>query len=369
MPKVQKSPLAPDRPEPLWMGPEADHERGGITFSLLNRFLADKERFRVNYVEGIQSEEGFNHYIEYGQMWHTCEEVNAGGGDWKQGLVAYTQGLVKQYPTQTTQIKHWFEVCKVQYSIYLEHWASHPSRRNWKTLYAEQVFKVKYKIPSGRSVYLRGKWDEIGVLDDKELWFEEHKTKSEVDKQKLARQLTFDLQTMIYVIALQEARTGYGGDQQYDMGARPFKGVRYNVVKRPLSGGAGSIRRHKATKNKPEETWESYYARLDTVLREQLDDTQFCRFEVVVTPGDVRRFKEECLDPLLEHVCDWYNWVGKAGLTFKGNPGDPNRVHWTHPFGLRNILDDGGSTELDDYLRTGSMVGLAKTDRIFPELQ
>ncbi len=56
---------------PLWKGPEVD----GITFSLLSRFIACPERFRILVTEGLQPHDEFNHRIEYGNMWHTCEEA------------------------------------------------------------------------------------------------------------------------------------------------------------------------------------------------------------------------------------------------------------------------------------------------------
>src|SRR4051794_6290554 len=58
---------------PLWKGPEED----GITFSLLSQFLVCRERFRVRVIEGLSAGGGFNHRIEYGSMWHTCEEALA----------------------------------------------------------------------------------------------------------------------------------------------------------------------------------------------------------------------------------------------------------------------------------------------------
>jgi hypothetical protein len=38
------------------------------------------------------------------------------------------------------------------------------------------------------------------------------------------------------------------------------------------------------------------------------------------------------------------------------------------PFGVYSPLLDGGGTEYDEYLSTGSTVGLVRTDRLFKEL-
>ena len=44
---------------PLWKGPEVD----GITQSMLSGFINCPERFRVMYLEGIETTEGLNHRI------------------------------------------------------------------------------------------------------------------------------------------------------------------------------------------------------------------------------------------------------------------------------------------------------------------
>ena len=42
---------------------------------------------------------------------------------------------------------------------------------------------------------------------------------------------------------------------------------------------------------------------------------------------------------------------------------------WRHPFGSVNWLDEGGSSDLDEYLATGSTVGLRQVEELFPELK
>jgi hypothetical protein len=43
-------------------------------------------------------------------------------------------------------------------------------------------------------------------------------------------------------------------------------------------------------------------------------------------------------------------------------------VHWRHPYGVYNSLDEGYATEYDEYLRSGSMSGLTTVTNLFPEL-
>ena len=54
--------------DPLWEGPAGTGPNGGITFSLLSRFLVCRERFRVHAVLGLRPADDFNHRLEFGSM-------------------------------------------------------------------------------------------------------------------------------------------------------------------------------------------------------------------------------------------------------------------------------------------------------------
>ena len=77
MPKVKRSKVEPIGGR-IWDGPEED----GITQSLLSRFLVCRERFRILVVDGLKPVDQFSSRIEYGQMWHLCEENLAAGNDY-----------------------------------------------------------------------------------------------------------------------------------------------------------------------------------------------------------------------------------------------------------------------------------------------
>ena len=219
------------RKTPLWKGPDTD----GVTQSLLARFLVCRERFRLHVVEGLHPTPTFNHRIEYGSMWHVCEKFYAKYGSrgfrWTDPLREYCKGLVKKYPTQVTQINHWMRVCLCQFPVYVDKWA--PYKEDFKPVYQEYAFRVPYCLPSGRVVLMRGQWDSV-FANDKcwTLW--ENKTKGDVNEELIHRQLGFDLQTMFYATAL-----------KHHLKVKNEKGtvrkLRYNVVRRPLSGGKHSI--------------------------------------------------------------------------------------------------------------------------------
>jgi hypothetical protein len=376
---------------PLWAGPCDSGPQGGITFSLLSRFLSCRERFRIAVIQGLRPVDSFNHRIAFGSMWHVCEEVLAkevrvGGRkcDTERGIAALTSfasDLCRQYPMSQEQVDHWYNVVKVTFPLYVEYWSKHPDMIARRPLLSEQSFSVPYRLPSNRIVRLRGKWDSVDLVGEgkgSRVILQENKTKGDVREAQIRRQLRMDLQVMLYLVALQKVQedkgrslTTYGGAMRVLYETR-IGGVRYNVVRRPLSGGKGSIVRHKPTKSNPDgESKEAFFLRLRDIIAESPQD-YFMRWDVGITPSDILKFRRECLDPILEQLCDWWDYVKAAAFT-DGNPFDPKcsgyRMHWRHPYGVFDALNEGGSSDLDEYLETGSTVGLERASTLFPELE
>ncbi len=371
--------------KPLWEGPESDGRNGGITFSMLKRFLDCPHRYYVKYVLGLSPTEKFSRVMEYGNLWHVCEEALAadpggslkynGRPSWAEKLDAYAEKLYHQFPMQREEIAHWVGVCKVQFPVYVDYWAKQGDVLARTPLLQEATFRVPYKLPSGRTVYLRGKFDSVDAIGGRGIYIAENKTKGEIDEAALVRQLTFDLQVMIYLTALHNLPS-----QEFWQAAReacpgagrrpPILGVRYNVVRRPLSGGRGSIRPRAATKTKPAESLDEFLDR----LRGLIDGTggedapgpayYFMRWKVEVPKGTVDRFRQQCLDPLLERLCDWYRWVSTDAQPFAA----PHGLHYRHPFGAANSVDEYGATDIDSFMDTGNEVGLRRRSRLFEEL-
>lgn len=361
----------PQHEVPLWKGPEVD----GITQSMLQRFLNCRERFRLKYIEGLTPPDAFHHRLEYGSLWHICEEYCM--EDWKGKLHEYVEQLYKRYPLQAEAITKWADVCLVQFPQYLAYYAKKSRKVEW--IEQEVTFDVVYTLPSSRRVRLRGKRD--GVLrkfKPKRLILRENKTKGDVEEQSLVEQLGFDLQTMFYVVA-----------HNTEFSDRPVYEVEYNVVRRPLSGGKGTIRPlqnvnkgvkspdGKALPARPE-TMPEYYARLGEYIAND-PSYFFMRWDVTLTKDDISVFTQQFLNPILEQLCDWWDWVEAVyGSGGTGNPFDglcrlsssrkPYNGHWRHPYGVYNVLDKGGSSEYDEYLLTGSEVGLVRGLPLFPEL-
>ena len=149
----------------------------------------------------------------------------------------------------------------------------------------------------------------------------------------------------------------------------PLAGVRYSVIRRPFSSGKGNIKQKESKQLKSGfrdgESTEEFYARLQQYFKDEPHEW-FARWNVPVASSDLESFKHRCLNPVLEQLCDWYQWMA-SDKTRQDPFGCP--FHWMQPFGLYSPLIDGsGTTDLDEYLLDGSTTGLHKVNTLFSEL-
>ena len=82
-------------------------------------------------------------------------------------------------------------------------------------------------------------------------------------------------------------------------------------------------------------------------------------------------FRDTCLDPLLDHLCWWYDEVTEGPVATACNMENYAcpPLNYRTPFGVWSALEEGGSTEYDEYLATGSEAGLRRKETLFEELQ
>lgn len=382
---------------PLWTGPNGDGPNGGITQGLIGRWLVCRERCRIHAVLGLRPAPSFDPKLEFGSMWHVMEESlsgevrhfgeRVGTTAQEDDLKKHCQDLCKRFPLQQEQIDHWYQIAKALFPRYVAHWSKHPDAKGRKPLLQEQVFDVPYQLPSGRAVRLRGKWDAVdflpahsegGVKWPAGIWLQENKTKSSIDAVKIGRQVKFDLQTMLYLIALWEGRVKWVSESGNPIlrdcyaGRKDLQilGVRYNVVRRSA---------HK--------TVESMLKKVDEDAAAGRSGEWFARWKVGISAADIARFKKDCLDPILENMLDdweWWNhcqktnhnpfqqnciWRSSYGSE-RGNSKERAHVprHYRMPFGVYNVIAEGGFGDVDAFLETGSEVGLQRATVMYPEL-
>lgn len=350
---------------PMWDGPSVNSQCGGISYSLLSRYLSCEERFRLMMIEGLRPKDRFNHLLEFGSLWHAAEEGFAGKGKIGDMVTSYAKKLTEKYPFQREEIRHWHDCCLALFPIYMDYWKRHKDVTSRKPLIQERVFNVEYRLPSGRIVRLRSKLDSVDLVENKEdrindgVWLQENKTKSGIDQVKIERQLKFDLQTMIYLIVLHTDRYNKPLVDLIPKGTT-IRGVRYNVVRRSS---------HKSP--------ESMIKKCIEDIGADRGAEWFSRWNTEISGHDIEVFKHQCFHPVLENLCDDYEWWQYCKMTgvdvylylvrSEKFPEHQKR-HYRHPFGVYNVLDEGGSADLDHYLDTGSEVGLQRTDNFFPEL-
>lgn len=358
---------------PVWTGPSGEGWNGGVTQSMIGAFLGDRERFYIKYILGLRATDRFNHRIEYGNMWHLCEENTAAGKDWKKPLLDYAVQLKTRYPISREDIDKYLMACLTQYPHYLKWDGTVKETFLRKPILQEYPFDVTITLPSGRKVRLKGKWDGVETCDPNEtgegLCIQENKTKGEIDQLKVVKQLKFDLQTMMYLYALTEFSPDINKSPGERLLADGLKSlqldeyyVRYNVIRRPFSGGRGNIKQREASKNKPAETLDEYWKRVEEYFIED-PNYWFMRWVVTIKAQEVEHFAKRCLIPILEQMCDWYESVTNVG----GRWNAPN--HWMHPYGVVNPIDSGYSDDYESFIETGSMVGLTKRTELFEELK
>lgn len=324
------------KPGPVWEGPCGTGWNGGVTQSLLGRFLTCPVRFKAAFLDGWRTPDSYNGRMEFGNLWHACEE---GAGEWQGYLQAEAVRQAAKYPLNRGDIDQSFGLCRMLY----EEWLDYRRRLNEPPATAverEAVFDVSYTLPDGHIVRLRGKRDGIDRIG-KETWLNEHKTKSSLDRVGVERQLVWDMQTMFYIVALQAE-------------GKRVAGVKYNVVKRSThkvtdkDGGVGG-----------------FVERIRGMVRKE-PDQWLGRWTVNITRADVDRFRRETLDPVLTRLHYWYlQQTGRAANVMA----PAWCLHYRHPVGNVNWIDEAGHSDMDQYVTTGSTLGLVRQTELFPELK
>jgi len=133
---------------------------------------------------------------------------------------------------------------------------------------------------------LRGKRDAVFRQTGKKgggLWLLETKTKSRIEEAELELYLSFDFQSLFYLLSLAVANPG-----------EEIKGCLYNIIRRP------ALRETEA-----KESREEFIERVGEDIRKR-PDHYFKRYELVFTPKTLQEFKSDLLKQLAEFK-EWQN--------------------------------------------------------------
>lgn len=332
---------------PYWKGPYKE----GISYSSLNRFLECRERYRLYAILGVREDEPYSDAIAFGQMWHAAEEQLArhskAGTQVESGVMLanctkaardVANRITGKFPASDYEIDCSYRRFKCLWPYYISYWHDHKDVSSRTPIYQEEPFKVRYRLPSGRIIILKGIFDSVDVLDSK-VYVQENKTKGRIDASAITATLSQNLQTMMYVLALQNLPT------QPDLNvfpariSKPIGGVRYNVVYNSGHKVGGS------------RTTEADY-------RQRIADDQkkfFHRWRVELYKDDIEQFRICTFNSIMEQLCDWYEWVSSPeGLLHPFS----NPIHYQSPWGTYNSLASGWRGSYYELLTHNSIVGL-----------
>lgn len=332
--------------KPLWQGPQID----GITYSMLCRFLQCRERFRLYVIEGLTEPSGWNYHMQYGNLWHECEEAHAGCKEWKEALWRYFNRLASEYPADRDDIVKWTTLCEMQFPLYIRYWANDWSQKERKPVAEELTFRTPYTLPSGDIIYLRGKFDCI-FKKAGQIWLQENKTKGDIDAEGLAKTITQLLQTTLYQTAL---RTDPDLRVKLAFSANKFAGTLYNVIRRPLSD-------RNAPRQRKGEKLPAFVRRVGEYISRS-PQSHFYRWPTVIRDADLKRMQRECLDPILQQLLDWWKDISTLSDPFQ------SKHHYRFPFGVYHSMERGFRGAYFELLATGNRVGLEKVKTLFREL-
>jgi ATP-dependent helicase/DNAse subunit B len=333
---------------PFWKGPYKE----GVTNSLLQKYIACSHRFYIKTILGFEEVEDFIPAMQYGNFIHEAEEARIAGNDWEKAIEEYKTKLKSQHPKNQKDIYKWAYLAKKIFPMYIQHWEESLLEEERIPLLEEKVFNYEHKLPSGRVVKLKGKFD--GIFKNKEsgeIVLQENKAKGEhrIHDAVLDETLKLNSQVMIYAIASQgEEVTEYKG----------VDGVLYNVLTRPLS--QKSCPRLKKT-----ETINEWLDRVVQFVSEN-KEKNFHRWYEPIRKEDRELFLTRILNPLLEQLCDWWDWVIEDPL----NPfREGNKYHYQTPFGIFSWLYQECQGDYYNYIVKNSIQGLKRTSNLFPELE
>ena len=332
----------------------------GVTQSLVQKFIGDKDRFHKHAVGGLR-ETNRKEAMEYGSIFHKLVELGAKMGSKYTPLLmlkAMNKFMKGRYDNEQST-----KLCKIAIAQYTEYRKFIAKKPKHDYIAAEPVFGppdtlfelppvhfnpnevISINIPRGIKIPLRGRID--GVLNKNgHMWIEENKTKSRIDVPFLLNTVPVNIQVMFYVVCSQ---------LKYK---RPCRGVVYNVIRKPQE------------KQRVKETDEDFIARI--VENIKLRPTHyFYRLEYEFQPGQVEKWTREELIPALMSIYLWWKSIEKNPLKpWTDENGNINPFHGRKSFGIYDALSQSKG-DFYELIVNGRKNNLRMTDatELFPELE
>ena len=352
------------RVDPLWTLEQ------GVTYSQLSSFITCRHRFHIGKVQGWKPK-GFSLPLEFGNIFHLLVEAQDRGIPMdRMHMIAdnYVNHKIDSHPDfdaeTIKELGMMGAVANVTFQQYAKHWERNYSfnlesngkqilhyEKDFDWIGKETEFKVPYTLPTGQKILLRGKQDGKFKVHRKTPgnWLFETKTKGDVDVSGITAGLHKDMQTGLYLTAMEIEHNG----------ALP-RGVLYNVIRR--------------TRLKPrvKDTAASFSERVEADIIER-PQFYFFRWTREISKEELSEFQRFTLNPVLFQLLTWWNSI-------KRNPMDPfqsvredgevvdNPHHWERPFGVYDSMSMNQRGEFFDIITNDNYFQYEQAEFASPEL-
>jgi len=255
-----------------------DGKNCGISYSMLSSFMDCRERFRLKAVEGLR-QKGSTEALEFGSTFHTMLELNA------LGISNYD--IQRKYARKQDSLT---KVAMVTYQEYMKYYAE--DLKDMKYVESEKEFCFPFRCSLGKTVYIRGKRDQLYVdkIAGGGLRLQENKTKTQISVDQITRGLKAYLQPMIYLASVSR-----------DYPDKEIAGVNYNCIRRT------------SLKRKAKETEVAYLSRVKEDIQNR-PQFYFQAYEIDVTRKDIQKFESEYLNGLVCQLVLWWESVKNSPL-------------------------------------------------------
>lgn len=312
-----------------------DLYRDGITQSGLRLFLQCRHQFYLTYAEGWTKRE-FYSPIFFGSAVHDILASIHSGMSLSRALATFEYNIDEDEKRRTDSevIDHWLMLVQEISAAYKVFWEADESKE-W--IVRENTFQVEYKVPGAEQpIPLRGRWD--GGFREKGAGnlLLETKTKGQINEEILRHSLPFDIQTLFYSIAAEEA----------DIFSGPVNGVLYDVIRRP------------GQRRKKDEPLEEFLSR----VRKDIVDRPawyFMRWLHTFKPDTLALWRKSFFNKALRQLVDWDRSVKLYGI-------EESPLHFINPVALST---GWGPAPLFNMVTMDTKFGYVKRSVPFPELE
>jgi ribosomal protein S14 len=310
----------------------------GVSYSLLSKFMACRERFRKYAVEGLREIGKQQKALDFGTYFHKLLEIHAKD----QRLSA--SSVIAKVTKSKTSIKSISTFDRSMANMLFEEYLLWYSDIKYNYIEAEYKFDVNYYLPGIGNIRLRGKSDELIRWADGKIWVQENKTKENISEGILDATIPFNLQTLMYVIGV------------HTQLKKPMGGVVYNVIRKPKHRPKGK---------------ESEVECVERVRSELKKNPKhfFFRWEYPLPPSRLQDFKTKTFDPLLRSFYIWWKSIEHSPFDpWVLADGTPNPHHYQQPFGVYMP----STNDVGDYfnlIARNNRLGLSDGHKPFEELE